>query len=65
MGMQLIDGDHVEPQEVKPQLDDILGRIEQFGVVHGDIKSNNVLLDKEIKVWLIDFGLSKIGIKRG
>jgi hypothetical protein len=59
IGMSLIQGNHQEPSSVQPQLSEILKLLQQHGVRHGDIKAENVLMEKDGRVWLIDFGLSE------
>ncbi|KAI8910110.1 kinase-like domain-containing protein [Gorgonomyces haynaldii] len=41
---------------VMNQILELLARLEAFGIAHGDIKDENVLIDKNYQVSLIDFG---------
>ncbi|MCH9649448.1 MAG: protein kinase [Deltaproteobacteria bacterium] len=34
------------------------GRLHEFGILHGDVHPQNVLVDAENRVWLVDFTLS-------
>jgi predicted Ser/Thr protein kinase len=57
IGMSLIEGRHVERISAQPQLSEIQKMLSGYGVVHKDLKEDNILLDNSGKVWLIDFGL--------
>ncbi|MCM2369960.1 serine/threonine-protein kinase [Aporhodopirellula aestuarii] len=41
------------------QIADALHVAHQFGVIHRDIKPSNVMLDRDGKVWVTDFGLAR------
>lgn len=38
------------------QLDAALAELHKAGIVWGDVKAENVLVDREDNVWIIDFG---------
>jgi RIO-like serine/threonine protein kinase len=59
IGMSLVEGYHVEPISAQPQLSEILKTLSGYGVIHCDVKAENLLVDNSGKVWLIDFGLCK------
>ncbi|MCS7159683.1 MAG: serine/threonine-protein kinase [Gemmatales bacterium] len=59
----LIRTGHLQPKEalaIVPQLCDALQYAHEHGVVHRDIKPENVLLDRQGRVKIADFGLAKI-----
>ena len=49
--------------DIATQICEGLSKAHQAGVVHRDIKSHNVLIDKDHRVRILDFGLAKL--KRG
>jgi serine/threonine-protein kinase len=55
-------GDVSVPRALKlvDQLLDILAAAHASGVVHADVKSDNVIVDDEDRVTLIDFGLARV-----
>lgn len=58
---EAIDGNHVHGVDVLEcmvQLAHILASVHRAGMVHGDIKPNNIILDGRGNPWLIDFGLA-------
>jgi transcriptional regulator with GAF, ATPase, and Fis domain/tetratricopeptide (TPR) repeat protein/predicted Ser/Thr protein kinase len=38
---------------------DVIAPLHRVGVVHGDIKPGNVIIDADERAWLIDFGLAR------
>lgn len=60
---QLIDAGRISPREalaIVPQVCDALQYAHDHGVVHRDIKPENILLDRQGRVKVADFGLAKI-----
>jgi hypothetical protein len=60
---QLLDTGKLVPEEalaIVPQICEALQYAHDHGVVHRDIKPENVLLDKEGRVKIADFGLAKL-----
>ena len=66
---RLLDTGKLSPEEalaIVPQICEALQYAHDHGVVHRDIKPENILLDKEGRVKIADFGLAKlVGRKRG
>ena len=60
---RLLDTGELTPEEalaIVPQICDALQYAHDHGVVHRDIKPENVLLDKEGRVKIADFGIAKL-----
>ncbi len=60
---QLMDSGEVSPREalaIVPQICDALSYAHDQGIVHRDIKPENVLLDRQGRVKVADFGLAKL-----
>ncbi|MDW8383107.1 MAG: protein kinase, partial [Verrucomicrobiota bacterium] len=60
---EVIRGGHLQPKEalaIVPQICDALQYAHEQGVVHRDIKPENILLDRQGRVKIADFGLAKI-----
>jgi protein involved in polysaccharide export with SLBB domain len=60
---QLLDSGRLAPEEalaIVPQICEALQYAHDHGVVHRDIKPENVLLDKEGRVKIADFGIAKL-----
>ena len=60
---RLLDTGKLSPEEalaIVPQICDALQYAHDHGVVHRDIKPENILLDKEGRVKIADFGMAKL-----
>lgn len=60
---QLLTASKITPQEalaIVPQICEALQYAHSHGIVHRDIKPENILLDKQGRVKIADFGLAKI-----
>jgi serine/threonine protein kinase len=60
---QLLDTGHVSPKEalaIVPQICDALQFAHDRGIIHRDIKPENILMNKEGRVKIADFGVAKI-----
>ncbi len=65
---QLLQGQKLAPEEalsIVPKICDALQFAHEQGVVHRDIKPENVLLDKQGRVKIADFGIAKLVGARG
>jgi TP53 regulating kinase-like protein len=41
------------------KIGDLIGRLHQHGVIHGDLTTSNLILNTEGKIFLVDFGLGE------
>jgi serine/threonine protein kinase len=60
---QLLEGGRLSPREalaIVPQICDALQYAHDQGIVHRDIKPENILLDRQGRVKVADFGLAKL-----
>lgn len=58
-----IDGVTVKFNEKKRQLEKALKEVHKCHVLHGDIKEDNFLVTSDGKIYVIDFGFSKITVE--
>lgn len=49
-----------ETLDIAKQICEGLGKAHQFGIVHRDIKAENILIDPDSRVKILDFGLAKL-----
>jgi tRNA A-37 threonylcarbamoyl transferase component Bud32 len=60
---QLLRSGHLKPEQalrIIPQICDALQYAHEEGIVHRDVKPENILLDKKGRVKIADFGLAKL-----
>jgi tRNA A-37 threonylcarbamoyl transferase component Bud32 len=60
---QLLQGGHLPPEQalkIVPQVCEALQYAHDAGIVHRDIKPENILLDRQGRVKIADFGLAKL-----
>jgi predicted Ser/Thr protein kinase len=65
---QLMNASRISPREalaIVPQICDALQYAHDQGIVHRDIKPENILLDRQGRVKVADFGLAKLVGERG
>ena len=52
--------DPIKIEEIARRLGEIIGKMHLKKIVHGDLTTSNIILDKSEKIYLIDFGLSSV-----
>ncbi|MEM5829987.1 MAG: KEOPS complex kinase/ATPase Bud32 [Candidatus Aenigmatarchaeota archaeon] len=64
--MEFVDGKKLKEflnennyKEIATELGKIIGILHKNNIVHGDLTLSNLIIDKENKIWLIDFGLGE------
>jgi serine/threonine protein kinase len=50
-------GDTASFEAVCAELEHIHGCLQKFGIIHGDLNASNIMLDKDNRVIIIDFGI--------
>jgi TP53 regulating kinase-like protein len=48
-----------EKQELCARIGELIGKMHQHGVIHGDLTTSNMILSAEGKIFLVDFGLGE------
>jgi len=48
-----------ERQELCVKIGELIGKMHQHGVIHGDLTTSNMILSAEGKIFLVDFGLGE------
>lgn len=46
-----------ESKEICRQIGESIAKLHDANIIHGDLTTSNIILDKEKRVWFIDFGL--------
>jgi len=67
--MELIEGKQVkqllgevsrsERQSLCLKMGELIGRLHEYGIIHGDLTTSNMILDAEGKIFFVDFGLGE------
>jgi len=56
-----LDGlDPIKVEKIAGRLGEIVGKMHLRKIVHGDLTTSNIILDKMERIYLIDFGLSSV-----
>jgi TP53 regulating kinase-like protein len=48
-----------ERQSLCLKIGELIGRLHEYGIIHGDLTTSNMLLDSEGKIFFVDFGLGE------
>jgi len=48
-----------ERQGLCLKIGELIGRLHEYGIIHGDLTTSNMILDSEGKVFFVDFGLGE------
>jgi TP53 regulating kinase-like protein len=67
--MEFVDGKQVkrllaevsadERRNLCLKIGELIGKLHDYGIIHGDLTTSNMILDSEGKVFLVDFGLGE------
>jgi TP53 regulating kinase-like protein len=48
-----------ERQSLCLKIGELIGRLHEYGIIHGDLTMSNMILDSEGKIFFVDFGLGE------
>ena len=48
-----------ERQQLCLKIGELIGRLHEYGIIHGDLTTSNMILDSEGKIFFVDFGLGE------
>ena len=48
-----------ERQSLCFKIGELIGRLHEYGIIHGDLTTSNMILDSEGKIFFVDFGLGE------
>jgi TP53 regulating kinase-like protein len=48
-----------ERRSVCLKIGELIGRLHEYGIIHGDLTTSNMILDAEGKIFFVDFGLGE------
>jgi len=48
-----------ERQKLCLKIGELIGRLHEYGIIHGDLTTSNMILDLEEKIFFVDFGLGE------
>ena len=48
-----------ERQSLCLKIGELIGRLHEYGIIHGDLTTSNMILDSEGKIFFVDFGLGE------
>ena len=48
-----------ERQSICLKIGELIGRLHEYGIIHGDLTTSNMILDSEGKIFFVDFGLGE------
>ena len=46
-------------QSLCPKIGELIGRLHEYGIIHGDLTTSNMIVDFEGKIFFVDFGLGE------
>ncbi len=55
----LIDLSREEREILCSKIGELIGKLHQYGIIHGDLTTSNMILNSKNKIFLIDFGLGE------